>query len=44
MAAQRGNSGWSFEDVLPYFRRAEHGVVVLAGEHRGASDITIISP
>jgi choline dehydrogenase-like flavoprotein len=21
---QLGNSGWSFEDVLPYFRRAEH--------------------
>ncbi len=22
--AQRGNAGWSFEDVLPYFKRAEH--------------------
>ena len=22
--AQRGNLGWSFRDVLPYFRRAEH--------------------
>ena len=23
---QLGNSGWSFEDVLPYFRRSEHQV------------------
>ncbi len=22
--SQRGNAGWSFEDVLPYFKRAEH--------------------
>lgn len=28
---QLGNIGWSFEDVLPYFRRAEH-------QERGADD------
>ncbi|MEQ8506999.1 MAG: choline dehydrogenase [Rhodospirillales bacterium] len=28
---QLGNVGWSFEDVLPYFRRAEH-------QERGADD------
>ncbi len=28
---QMGNGGWSFDDVLPYFRRAEH-------QERGADD------
>src|SRR5207248_9901936 len=28
---QMGNTGWSYEDVLPYFRRAEH-------QERGADD------
>ena len=30
--AQLGNEGWSFEDVLPYFKRAEN-------QQRGASDL-----
>jgi choline dehydrogenase len=29
---QLGNTGWSFDDVLPYFRRAEHQI-------RGESDL-----
>jgi choline dehydrogenase-like flavoprotein len=29
---QLGNAGWSFEDVLPYFRRSEH-------QERGADDL-----
>jgi choline dehydrogenase len=29
---QLGNEGWSFRDVLPYFKRAEH-------QERGASDL-----
>jgi choline dehydrogenase len=29
---QLGNTGWSFSDVLPYFRRAEH-------QERGADDL-----
>jgi choline dehydrogenase-like flavoprotein len=29
---QLGNSGWSFDDVLPYFRRSEHQV-------RGANEL-----
>src|SRR6201981_3713236 len=32
---QLGNTGWSFEDVLPYFRRAEHQERG-ADEHHGA--------
>jgi choline dehydrogenase-like flavoprotein len=33
--AALGNSGWSYEEVLPYFKRAEHNEVFGANEYHG---------
>src|SRR5215469_13235019 len=39
---QMGNAGWSYEDVLPYFRRAEHQERG-ADEHHGAGGPLCVS-
>src|SRR5205814_4784135 len=39
---QLGNTGWSYEDVLPYFRRAEHQERG-ADEHHGTSGPLCVS-
>jgi choline dehydrogenase len=39
---QLGNTGWSYEDVLPYFRRAEHQERG-ADEHHGAGGPLCVS-
>jgi choline dehydrogenase len=39
---QLGNTGWSYEDVLPYFRRAEHQERG-ANEHHGAGGPLCVS-
>ena len=34
--ASLGNAGWSYDEVLPYFKRAEHNETHGAGEYHGA--------
>jgi choline dehydrogenase-like flavoprotein len=34
--AELGNTGWSYQDVLPYFKRAENNESHAAGEYHGA--------
>jgi choline dehydrogenase len=41
--AQRGNRGWSYEDVLPYFRRIESRLAPHDARYRGAQGLVPIS-
>ena len=34
--ASLGNAGWSYDDVLPYFKRSENSEVYGANDHHGA--------
>lgn len=41
--AARGNTGWGFDDVLPYFKRSETWVGRPASDHRGTSGPLTVS-
>jgi choline dehydrogenase len=42
--AQRGCRGWSYAEVLPYFRRAEHHEKGASDYHGGAGPLFVSSP
>jgi choline dehydrogenase len=42
--AAEGNEGWSYEDVLPYFKRSEHNLEIQDEYHGTGGELTISPP
>jgi choline dehydrogenase len=42
--AQQGNAGWSYDDVLPYFRRSEHRTAGDANYRGQGGPLTVTDP